>query len=891
VAEERVYRRRSVTAAMPSGLLPRPALEEILERGAQRPVTVVAASAGSGKTLLVRSWLERSGLDRHAAWVSVERGERDSQRFWAAVVAELSRSAPDGVVIEALAPTPEFDGHAVLGRLRLDLEAAEVRWTLVIDDLHELSATDARDQLTDFLYHLPANVHVVLISRRDPQLGLHRRRLAGELTEIRSADLRFTLQETEAMLSGLGIDLSAAGLAQLHGRTEGWAAGLRLAMMSLAAHPDPEGFVAEFSGSERTVAEYLLAEVLEGQAPSVRRLLTRTSILAEVNGQLAALLTDDAGAERALRALADTGGFVVALDASQTWFRFHHLFADLLAVELRNTEPAEIPGLHRLAATWYAEHGDVVEAIAHAQAAGDARQAAGVLIAHYFSLTLDGRRATARTLLERLDPELLGDSPELATVLAAEQLVNGSLDEATAHLALAERHAAQVPDDRRDRFEMALLVTRLSLARRRGDFRSVFDEVSPALPVVEPQSGRDISMHNDVHALALMNLGIVEVWSGRFQQGERHLLQALELAHRIARPYLEVECRAHLAQVTSWRSFSRGREASERVIELAERYGWEEDPVIGSALVTLGSCLLQAGRFGEADRWLARAAQTVRPELEPAVGFHLYLTQGGLHLAVGRAREALESFRAADRLGLLLISDSPLSRQLLSSQLRTMLAVGESSAVRKALAELSESERETGEVREVIAALALADGDPDTALTQLAPTLSGSADVHNAVVIERSFLLCALAHDARDEHDERERAVERALDLAETDLLILPFAHVPSRELLEGHPRHRTAHGALISQILDVLSGGSPSPESGPVPPALDMLSDAELRVLRFLPTNLSAGDIAGQLYVSVHTVKTHMRHIYAKLDAHSRTAAVGRARALGLLGDGRSGL
>jgi LuxR family maltose regulon positive regulatory protein len=889
VRSSRAIVRRSVAAAISTGFVPRPALVELLERGAQGPVTVVAASAGSGKTLLVRAWLRGSEPQRRAAWVSVERGEHDAQHFWAAVVGELSRAAPEGITIEALTPTPAFNAHAVLERLRFDLKVAAVPWTLVIDDLHELAAADAREQLTDFLDHLPDNVHVVLISRRDLPLGLHRRRLAGELTEIRSADLRFTLPETRTMLAALGIELSAAGLAQLHDRTEGWVAGLRLAMMSLAAHPDPEGFVAEFSGSERTVAEYLLAEVLEGQAPDVRRLLTRTSILSRINGPLATLLTGDAGAEHSLQALADTGGFVVALDASRTWFRFHHLFADLLAVELRHTEPTEIPGLHRRAATWYAQHGDVVEAIAHAQAAGDARQAAGWLIGHYFSLTLDGRGATARTLLERLDQELLGDSPELATVLAAEQLVSGSLEAATGQLALAERHLARVPDDRRHRLEMALLVTRLSLARRLGDFRSVVDEVSPAVAVVEPESGVDIGIHNDVRTLILMNLGIVEVWSGRFDQGERHLEEARDLAHRIGRPYLEVDCEAHLAHVASWRSFTRGREASAQVTEAARRHGWEEDPVIGPALLTLGTCLLQAGRFSEAEHWLARAAQTVRPELEPAIGVQLYLGRGGLELALGRDREALENFRNADRLGLLLISDSPLSRQLRSSKLRTMLAVGESSAVREALAELSEHERDAGEVREVIAALALADGDPDTALTELAPTLSGATEVHNVVVVVRSLLLAALAHDALEQTSEREQAVEQALELAETDMLILPFAHLSARELLERHPRHRTAHGALIAQILDVLSGRSPPPESGPVAPAREPLSDAELRVLRYLPTNLSAGDIAGQLYISVHTVKSHMRHIYAKLDAHTRTAAVGRARALGLLGHDRS--
>ena len=628
-----MVRGSSMATSISTALVPRPALTGLLEDGARGPVTVLAASPGSGKTLLVRSWLESDGRDRRAAWVTVERGERDAQRFWAAVIATLrGAAAPAGVAIEALEPTPQFDGEAVVERLLSELASLDSRLVLVLDDLHELAAPDARAQLTYFLDRLPPSLHVVLISRRDPQLGLHRRRLAGELTEIRSADLRFTLEETREMLTALGIALSEESLVLLHDRTEGWVAGLRLAAMSLAAHPDPDGFVAEFSGSERTVAEYLMAEVLEAQPPHVRRLLVRASLLERVNGELGDLLTDGSAAGRELQALADAGAFVVALDASRTWFRFHHLFADLLAVELRNAEPDEIPRLHALAADWFADHGFAIEAIAHAQAAGDSQRAAGLLIEHYFSLMLDGRRATARALLERLDPEAVVASPELATVVASEQLVDGSLDEAAGYLALAERQRAAVPDERKHRFEMALLVTRLLLARRRRDFR-VLDEASPALTVGEPLDGREISMLGDVRTLVLMNLGILEVWSGQFDMGTQHLEQASELAERIGRPYLQVQCQTHLAHVISWRSFTRALEASKEVIALAERYGWGADPVIGLALVTLGTSLLQAGRFDEAEDWLERAEHTLRSELQPAAGFQLHLARGGLHLA------------------------------------------------------------------------------------------------------------------------------------------------------------------------------------------------------------------------------------------------------------------
>lgn len=867
------------------GLVARPALIDRLEKGVAGPVTLLAAPAGSGKTVLVRSWLESDGAARRAAWVPVERGERDAQRFWSTVIDALRLAAPGGATIAAAAPTPDYQADAVVRRLVDDLAGLERDVVLVIDDLHEIASPEILDGLTYLLGHLPAAVHIVLITRRDPQLGLHRQQLEGGLTELRNADLQFTLDETRQMLSATGVDLADSSLQLLQERTEGWVAGLRLAAISLAAHPEPDRFVAEFSGSDRTVAEYLLAEVLGSQPPDVRRLLVRTSLLGRVNGELGDLLTGDSGTERHLRVLADAGGFVVALDASRTWFRFHHLFADLLAAELRHTEPGEVAGLHLAAATWHAERGDVLEAIVHAQAAGERELAAGLLIGHYFSLTLDGRQATAHALLEAFGSDDAVPNPELATVVASEQLAEGSLDQAAAHLALAERHAGAVPADRRHRFDLALLVTRLSLARRRGDFPSVRREVQAAGGMVEPRDNRDITINNDVQALMLMNLGIVEVWSGHLDDGTRHLTEARELAQLIKRPYLEVTCLAHQAQAVSWQSFTRSRDVALEAIALAEDHGWASDPVVGPALVTLGVALIQAGRIDEGELWLERAEGTLRPDLEPAVGFVLHMAQGAAHVARGRYAEAIERYRQAERLGLVLITGSPLAAQLRWSVLYAMLELGDMDAVRSALGQMTDAERSVGEACEVRAGLALAEGDPVAAIDVLAPTLTGSASVHHPLVVIRALLSEARARAALGDTAAAETALERALDLAEPDTLIVPFMHIESRDRLEQHPRYRTAHGAFIAEILDALSGRPGTAPSATTEPLREPLSAAELRVLRFLPTNLSAAGIAAEIYVSTNTVKTHMRHLYAKLDAHNRLEAVDRARALGLLG------
>ena len=272
------------------------------------------------------------------------------------------RSAGSGLVRE-LTAAPDLDGWAVVERLLKDLAPLADRLWLVIDDVHELRSADALAQLELLVMRAPPELRFVLATRHDLRLGLHRLRLEGELSEIRTADLQFTQAEARELLTAAGVALPEPALAMLHERAEGWAAGLRLAALSLAGHEDPERFAAEFSGSERTVADYLLAEVLERQPDEVRRLLLRTSVLERVSGPLADALTGGSGGERMLAELEQANAFVVSLDAGRSWFRYHHLFADLLQLALRRTAPGEVTALHEAAAGWLAEHGFPVEAI------------------------------------------------------------------------------------------------------------------------------------------------------------------------------------------------------------------------------------------------------------------------------------------------------------------------------------------------------------------------------------------------------------------------------------------------------------------------------------------------------------------------------------------------
>src|SRR5262245_2908827 len=339
------------------GVVARPRLSGRL--GARARVSVVSASAGSGKTVLLRSWISQSGVAGRAAWVPAGRGERDPQRFWLSVRAALRATAAGAALVRELTAAPELDGWVITERLLADLAPLDEALWLVVDDVHELGG-DALAQLELLIMRAPPGLRFVLATRHDVRLGLHRLRLEGELAEIREPDLRFTLAEARELFAAAGVQLPE--VAPLVARTEGWAAGLRLAALALAGHPDPGRLAAEFSGTERTVAEYLLAEVLDRQDNAVRRLLLRTSVLERVNGELAALLTGDEGGEGVLQDLEAANAFVVALDAGRSWFRYHHLFADLLQLQLRRTEPDQAAALHEMAAGWFAGPGHPVEA-------------------------------------------------------------------------------------------------------------------------------------------------------------------------------------------------------------------------------------------------------------------------------------------------------------------------------------------------------------------------------------------------------------------------------------------------------------------------------------------------------------------------------------------------
>jgi LuxR family transcriptional regulator, maltose regulon positive regulatory protein len=862
-------------------------------------VTVVSAPAGSGKTVLLRSWIAEAGLGDRAAWVPVGRDERDPQRFWLAVLGALRRTSAGAELVRELTAAPDLDGWAIGERLLKDLAPLDERLWLVIDDVHELGSAEALRQLELLLMRSPDELRFVLATRHDLRLGLHRLRLEGELTEIRAPDLQFTLGEARELFQEAGVQLPEAALVMLSERTEGWAAGLRLAALSLAGHPDPERFAEEFSGSERTVAEYLLAEVLERQSEQVRRLLLRTSVLDRVSGPLADALTGGSDGERVLQELEEANAFVVALDARRSWFRYHRLFADLLQLELRHAWPGEVTALHAAAAGWFAGHGFPVEAIRHAQGAQDWGLAVRLLGDHWPGLQLGGQAATVHAILAGFPAEAAAADAELAGLVAADELVQGSLEAAERYLGLAARGSASVPAGRRGQVQVLLGVVRLLLARQRGNLPAATEQARELQAAAQAPEAAQLGLGEELRALALVSLGITEFWAARLGWAERHLEEGVALAREIGRPFLEFSGLAYQAAVATYRSsLAQAAERARQAVELAERHGWTDEPAAGIADVILANAMAWQGRPEEAEPWIQRAERTVKAEAEPAARLGVHYVRGVLELARGRDQDVLAAFRAAERLAGLLPIPNLLGTPARAHLLHALVRLGETEAAEQALAGLSKQDRERGEIRIATAALRLGQGNPNAATAALAPVLDGSAPVNSWIWLVDAFMLEAIARDALGDPAASGRAVERALDLAEPDGALSAFLLQPAPGLLERHASDCTKHAALIAEILNLLSR-EPAKHGGPggmafalaredwarpSPRLAEPLSQSEIRVLRYLPTNLSAREVARELSVSLNTVRTHTRHLFAKLGVHHRSEAVARARALGLL-------
>ncbi len=866
----------------PFGMVDRPRLVERLAHGLEQPVTLLCAPAGSGKTALLASAAACAGDP--VAWVSLEPGDDEPGRFWGAVLASLRLTgavAPESA-LATLAP-PLRASHGTFTPLFVNtLAELEQRVLLVLDDVHVVRSRECLAQLSFLVLHAPSTLRLVLSARADPALPLHVPRVSGQLTEIRSQDLAFTVEETGELLRAHGLELAPDLVARLCARAEGWAAGLRLAALSLQGHAEPERFVEEFAGDDRVVGDYLIAEVLDRQPPRQRAFLLRTSLVDRVCADLADALTDQASGADMLAALERTNGFVLGLDAHREWYRYHRLFAKLLRTRARLELPGELPELNRRAARWYAERSMAPEALRHAVEAADWDLAVEVTAEHWFELFVRGHGAAIRSLVDALPPERLAADAELAAVLACTALDIGDFDAAAAHLARAEAAADALPESRRRRYVETMAVAALCRARLEGDF----DAALAAADALLAEAGGHSAWSDDRRrALVHAQLGATALWAHRLDRAAEELRGAVALARAAGLDHVLITTLSDLGLLEAMVEGPAGAQASAReALALAAERGWSAIPQTACAHAALAMAAFYDLRTHEAAEHLERGYAAVAHVHARQVEFVLVHLEARMHGALGRPADGL---RALERFALAYRRGAPprYEHATLCCMRAHLLAIqGDLEAAR---AELAPVAGDPWLVIAVVGArLALAAGDAEAAAELL--TGAGTAEATHAGTRVEAAVLLAIAYDTANDPARAAGAVERALALAERTGHRWPFLEAGRRmeTLLRKQIRHGTAHRSVAGELLDAFTDRAPARHA--VAPLLEPLSEREQAILRFLPTTLSNREIAAELFVTTNTVKTHLRSIYRKLDVARRREAVERARDLRLLSSSR---
>ena len=891
-------------------LVPRPRLSERLDRGIASKLMLVSAPAGFGKTTLLTEWLAAGPAapadERLVAWLSLDRGDNDPASFWTYVIAAL-RTVASGVGESALAllqapRSPPIE--TVLAALLNDLGATAGDIVLVLDDYHVVDARDVQDGMAFLLDHLPPQLHVVIAGRADPALPLARLRGRGELVEIRAAELRFTSDEAAAYLNEMmGLQLTARDVAALEGRTEGWIAALQLAALSMQGRDDVAGFIAGFAGDDRYVVDYLGEEVLQRQPEDVQQFLLQTSILGRLSGPLCDAVTGQSGSKAMLAALDRGNLFLVPLDDRRRWYRYHQLFADVLHARLLDEQPDDVPDLHRRASAWYQQNGEPAEAISHALAARDFDRAADLVELAIPAMRRSRQEATVRGWLELLPDEVVRVRPVLSVHFAGELLARGELEGVEARLRDAERwldgaaglrQGLQAPpgemvvvdDDEFRRLPAGIEVYRAALAMARGDVPGTVRharrtlELSPA----DEHLGR---------ASAAGFLGLASWASGDLEAGHSAYAECMAGLRRAGHIADTFGCAIALADIR--RAQGRLGEAMRTYEQALQRASQPGGAVLrGTADMYVGMSEVHRERddLPAATQHLLRSQELGEHTGLPQNRYRWRVAMARIRQAEGDLGGALDLLNEAERL---YAGDFfPNVRPVPAWRVRVRVAQGEwGEALGWAREQGLSVDDDLSYLREfehiTLARVLLARYQDERAerpiheATRLLERLLGAAEegARTGSVIE-ILVLQALAHQARNDIPAALAALQRAVTLAEPEGYVRIFTDEgpPMASLL----RAVAKQGITPSYVRRLLAAVSNTEDSTPVSQGLiEPLSERELDVLRLLGTDLDGPDIARELVVSLNTVRTHTKNIYAKLGVNNRRAAVRRAAELGL--------
>ena len=911
-------------------LVRRPQLAERLTQGVMGALTLVSAPAGFGKTTLLAQWLAESGLP--AAWLSLEPSDNEPVRFLSYLIAALQTLDPHlGAVELALLQMPQpAAAETVLTLLTNDVERygrERGDFVLVLDDYHVLDAQPIDQALTYLVEHLPPQMHLIIATREDPQLPLARLRAGGHLTELRANDLRFTPSEAAAFLDQvMGLSLSAEDIAVLEDRTEGWIAGLQLAALSLQGQQDVPGFIQAFAGDHRYIVDYLVEEVLQRQPEAVRRFLLQTAMLDRLHGPLCDAVTGQEGGNARLLALERGNFFVVTLDDQRHWYRYHHLFADVLSAHLRAEQPEQVSTLHRRASAWYERHGSAAEAIRHALEAFDFGRAADLIELAVPAMRRNRQEATVLGWLKALPDELVHVRPVLSVHYAGTLLLHCEIEGVEARLRDAERwldrktdmgelalaspaEMVVVDEEEFRRLPGSIALYRAAIAMALGDVANTMKYARRVLDLVPEDD-------HLLRASAEGFLGLAYWTSGDLEAAHQSYAECMALVQRVGHISDAIGCSIALADIRI--SQGRLREAMstyERGLQLAT----EQSAILlrGAADMHVGMSELHLEHYDldAATQHLLRSKELGELAGLPQNRYRWHVAMARIRKAEGDLAGALDLLQEAERL---YVSDFfPNVRPIAALRSRVWVAQGrvgeafgwareQGLSAHDDLSYLHEFEHIT------LARVLLTQYTSDRAdrflreamglLERLLQAAEAGERTGRAIEI---LIVQALAHQEQGDISAALVPLSRALTLAEPEGYVRifidegpPMAVLLARlhEHARKQPRATLTNVPLayIERLLALLrrervqEGISPTAPSAPAPTQalLNPLTERELEVLRLIAAGLSNREIAARLVLALSTVKSYDNTIYSKLQVESRTQAVARARALHLLSE-----
>ena len=907
-------------------MVPRARLTTLMAAGEEASLTLVSAPAGFGKTTVLANWLaRRASGPRSVAFVSLDEGDAQAATFWLYVVSALSDAASGvgaGVLPMLAAGQPAT--RSLLTTVLNEIESLPTEVDLVLDDYHRADGPDVAEGMEFFLDHRPSNLRIVISTRADPKLPLARLRARGELVEIRARDLRFTVDETAVYLSDVGgLAVAAADVIALENRTEGWAAALQLAALSLQGRDDVTGYIAGFAGDDRHVVDYLVDEVLSRQPVEARDFLMRTSVLGPLCGDLCDDVLEQVGSRTMLEALERANLFLVPLDDQRQWYRYHHLFADVLQAHLRHERPEQVAGLHLRASRWYTDAGVPESAVRHALAAGDVERAAVLAEAALPALQRDRQEGVIRRWMGDFPDDVLQARPVLAVGFVGALMSSNEFADIEGRLKGVERQLPAIrsrieanasgtaarTDSAKDTFgiravddaELARVPSAVEL------YRAGLCLVTGDLPATHRHARRAVeasTAEDDVVRAAAFGLSGLAHWAcGELDAAHERYASCIEGLRRVGHVSDVLGCSITLADIRLAQGRLRDAHASyDQGFRLAAAAGGATRGV-ADMHVGLSQWALERGLLAEAREQIERARSLGEERGLPQFPYRLRAAAAMLAAADGDVTSALAWVAEAQQV--YLGDFSPNVRPLHAVAARLLVQQGDiDAAVRWArdhdvsslqgLTYVREFEHVT--LAEVLLARHRRDGIESMLgeATELLQRLREAAEDGGRVgALIDIVILQAMAEASRGNVADALSLLGRAVDLSEPEGQVQAFMRhgvllLPLLEALAALPGARPfvhalrdACGAVPASVVNPGTEPSASMQAGRL---VEALSARELEVLHLLDTELAGPEIARHLFVSLNTLRTHTKTIYTKLGVTSRRAAVRRGRELGLL-------